>query len=188
MTARDILEEQCLAYIRCRLQDELIVSAPEHWTTEHLEALEDARMKASKKRIARLTLQELTSATEIERHADVAISELRSSVNAAIHARNNNDTMGHVLNRLARSGLVSDQTAEAIFTEESVPLREIVDELLIGILDCEVLVRSDADASWNERRLIRACAAVAFLSALATAQEGERFYPVFSVLPACVLN
>lgn len=168
---RNLLEEQFLAHIRGRLQDELIVSAPEHWNSEVLEAVEEAQMRKSTKRIASLSVTELNIATLLEEHAELAVAELRNVINAAIHSRRHDDTMGVVMNRLGRSGLVSNETAAAIFTDTGLPLRTVVDELLIGVLDCEATVRNDATATWNERRIVRACAANAFLSALAAARE-----------------
>jgi hypothetical protein len=168
---RNLLEEQFLAHIRGRLQDELIVSAPEHWTSEVLEAVEESQMRGSKKRIASLLMAELNSAVVLEKHADLALAELRNTINAAIHSRRHDNMMGVVMNRLGRSGLLSNDTEEAIFTDAGISLRTIVDELLVGVLDCEATVRNDATATWNERRMVRACAAIAFLSALATAQE-----------------
>ena len=175
MADRKTLEQQALAYIRCRVQDELIVSAPEHWTTENLEAIEEVLMKAAKRRIATLSASELNLRTELDRHGDNAVAEIRRTIQASVHRNANNDMMNRVLNRLGRSGLLSDETAEQIFTHNWT-LREIVDELLVGVLDCEATVHNDAAATWNERRIVRACAAVAFLSALAAAKNKMKLH------------
>ena len=170
---RNLFEEQFLAHVRGRLQDELIVSAPEHWTSEVLEAVEEVQMRKSTKRISSLSVAELNSAAVLEKHAEFALAELRNAINAAIHTDRHADMLGVVMNRLGRSGLLSNETAEAIFTDAGIPLRIVVDELLVGVLDCEATVRNEAASTWNERRIVRACAAIAFLSALATAQERE---------------
>jgi hypothetical protein len=130
MNNRKPLEEQFLAHIRGRLQDELIVSTPDHWTSEVVEAVEEVQMRRSTKRIASLSVAELNSAAVLEKHTELALAELRNAINAAIHSHRHADMMGVVMNRLGRSGLLSNETAEAIFTDAGMPLRTVVDELL----------------------------------------------------------
>lgn len=74
---RSLREEQFLAHIRGRLQDELIVSAPEHWTSEVLEAVEEFQIRKSTKRISSLPGGQ-QSAAQVQRwgnHADYGARE-----------------------------------------------------------------------------------------------------------------
>jgi hypothetical protein len=82
--------------------------------------------------------------------------------------------VNELLGQLARSGLlVDDAMVTAIFAGDRVSIEEIVLSLVVGVLDCETVVRGDAKSTWNERRIARQCLAVAFLSAIACMKEGE---------------
>ena len=58
----------------------------------------------------------MNSVAVLEKHAELALAELRIAISAANHSQRHDDMMGIVMNRLGRSGLLSDETAEAIFT------------------------------------------------------------------------
>jgi hypothetical protein len=73
-----------------------------------------------------------------------------------------------ILDQLARTTLLPGEMAAAILAGDVPPMKEIVDALLIGSLDCHATVVGDSGSTMNERRIARACATAAFLSALAT--------------------
>jgi hypothetical protein len=79
-----------------------------------------------------------------------------------------------IIDQLAHSGLlVDDALVAAILSDNPPPMEEIILALVIGVMDCEAVVRGDAKSSWNERRIARQCLAVAFLSAIACMKEEE---------------
>lgn len=82
--------------------------------------------------------------------------------------------MKHILDQLARSGLLfDDQMVAAILAGNPPPLQEIVLALVIGALDAEAVVRGDPKSTWNERRIARQCLAVAFLGAITCVRNQE---------------
>jgi len=82
--------------------------------------------------------------------------------------------MKRILDQLARSGLLwDDRMVAAIFAGNPPPIEDIVLAVVLGVMDAEIMVRNDATSTWNERRIARQCLAVAFLSAIASANERE---------------
>jgi hypothetical protein len=82
--------------------------------------------------------------------------------------------MKSILDQLARSGLlVDDDIVVAILDNNPPSMKVIVTELLVGVMDCEAVVRGDPKSTWNEKRVARACLAIAFLSAIACTKEEE---------------
>lgn len=82
--------------------------------------------------------------------------------------------MKGILDQIARSGLLFDDAmVAAIFAGNVPPLEEIVLALVIGALDAEATVRSDATSTWNHRRIARGCLISSFLSAIACLKKRE---------------
>jgi hypothetical protein len=84
--------------------------------------------------------------------------------------------MNIIFDQLARSGLLfDDEVVASILGGNLPPLEKIVLELLISCMDADVTVRNDATSSWNEKRIVRACLAIAFLTAIActTTKTGQ---------------
>jgi len=44
---------------------------------------------------------------------------------------------------------------------------------VIVVMDAEAVVRGDPKSTWNEKRIARACLAIAFLAAIACAKEED---------------
>jgi hypothetical protein len=79
-----------------------------------------------------------------------------------------------ILDQLARSGLLwDDDMVVSIFAGDAPAIEEIVTALVVGAMDAEAMVRSDATSSWNDRRIARQCLAIAFLTAIACTREQE---------------
>jgi hypothetical protein len=82
--------------------------------------------------------------------------------------------MKRILDQLARSGLLCDEDmVSAIFAGNMPPLEELALALVIGAMDAEAVVRGDPTSTWNEKRIARACLAIAFLAAIACLKEQE---------------
>lgn len=80
--------------------------------------------------------------------------------------------MKRILDQLARSGLLwDDDTVTAIFAGHTPPMEDIVLALVIGAMDAEAVVRGDPKSTWNEKRIARACLAIAFLAGMACTKE-----------------
>jgi hypothetical protein len=83
--------------------------------------------------------------------------------------------MNAILGQLVRTRLLDDDMAAVILAGNIPLLKEIVLQLVIGAMDCEGLVRGDAEASWTEKRLARQCLALVFLSALSCVNEQKTY-------------
>jgi hypothetical protein len=79
--------------------------------------------------------------------------------------------MNEIFGQLARTRLLDDDMAAAILAGTIPSLEEIVLQLVIGVMDCEGLIRGDAKATWSEKRLARQCLGLVFLSALSCVNE-----------------
>ena len=77
---RQLLETETRGTIRSYLRDELSVIAPPEWTTETLEQLVEAKVAESQRIIDALTTAELENAFAMQRHAEKAVVEIRSTV------------------------------------------------------------------------------------------------------------
>ena len=75
--------------------------------------------------------------------------------------------MDAILNQRARSTLLPPDMATAILDGNKPTLDEIVTALVIGAMDCQATVVADTRSTLNEKRIARACATIAFLTALA---------------------
>jgi hypothetical protein len=78
-----------------------------------------------------------------------------------------------VFDQLARSTLLPEDMSAAILSGATPPLEEVVMNVLIAVLDIDAVVGSDTNSTWNERRIARACLAIAFLTAIAFTKEQE---------------
>lgn len=80
--------------------------------------------------------------------------------------------MKRIVDQLARSGLLWDDEMVVAITAGNVPpMEELVLMLVIGAMDAEAFVRGDVSSTWNEKRIARACLAIAFLAAMACTKE-----------------
>jgi hypothetical protein len=83
--------------------------------------------------------------------------------------------MNAIFGQLARTRLLDDKMSAAILAGTIPSMEEIVLQLVIGIMDCEGLIRGDAKASWTEKRLARQCLGLVFLSALSCVNEQKTY-------------
>jgi hypothetical protein len=72
----------------------------------------------------------------------------------------------NILDQLARSTLLPEDLSDEILAGHEPPMEKVVMALVIGSLDCQAMVVGDDGATINEKRIARAVAIVAFLSAL----------------------
>ena len=82
--------------------------------------------------------------------------------------------MKNILDQLARNtGLLPDDMAAAMLEGKTPPIEEVVLNLLIVALDAHAVTVGDPKSTWNEKRLAHMALAVAFLAAMAVANQGE---------------
>ena len=82
--------------------------------------------------------------------------------------------MKSILDQLARSGLLfDDEMIAAILSGNSPSMEDVILDVILGVMDCEAVVKGDPKSTWNEKRIARQCLAIAFLSAIACLREQE---------------
>jgi hypothetical protein len=82
--------------------------------------------------------------------------------------------MNIIFDQLARSGVLpDDEMSASILGGHLPPMEEIALALVISCMDAEATVRNDLTSTWNEKRIARACLAIAFLTAIACTKEKD---------------
>jgi hypothetical protein len=57
--------------------------------------------------------------------------------------------MKRLLDQIARSGLLwDDDTVTAIFAGDTPPPENVVTDLVIGVMDCDAVIRNDPSSTW----------------------------------------
>ena len=81
---REVLENDHVNHIRCRLQDALMMYAPYDWSTEKLEELEEQSMYRVRAEASRLPMSSLGTHRFLEQHVHSSVLKLLKDIEAQV--------------------------------------------------------------------------------------------------------
>jgi hypothetical protein len=162
---RESFEADVVQQVRSEVQETILIHAPATWSDQQCEEIEENIMAHTKNVVSGLPTSELMSADALQHVIETAVAKTKLLI---CERKTMKDT---ILERLARSTLLPGDMAAAILAGDAPPLKDILDALLIGSLDCQATVVADTRSTLNEKRIGRACGIIAFLTAIANTNE-----------------
>jgi hypothetical protein len=85
MTDLHTQKQDYLGYVRTMLDQELLMSAPDHWTDDHLERLEEEQMAEVQTEVDKMSAADIQDVRAMTAHAHRAALALIQEIEYVVH-------------------------------------------------------------------------------------------------------